>query len=82
MLFQEAVDFPHHLRARAGCDTPNAMWSQSISTASSLSPASPRAARGATIPSRRDQMARVGTGGLSVIRGIGGSSTVWPATHS
>ncbi len=38
----------------------------------------PRAALGATIPSRRDHKASVGTGGLSVARGNGGSLTSWP----
>jgi pimeloyl-ACP methyl ester carboxylesterase len=42
----------------------------------------PRAARGAISPSLRDQRARCGTGGLSVIRGSGGASTLCPATRS
>ena len=58
------------------------MWLASISTERSVSSGVPRAAAGATIPSRRDQIASVGTGGLSVILGNGGSSTLCPATHS
>ena len=42
----------------------------------------PRAALGATIPSRRDQKASVGTGGLPSPRGNGGSLTSWPAIRS
>ena len=42
----------------------------------------PRAALGATIPSRRDQKASVGTGGFSGMRGTAARSTSWPATRS
>jgi hypothetical protein len=55
---------------------------QSNSTALSVSSGAPRAAAGAMMPSLRDQKARVGTGGLLLIRSIGGWSTGWPATHS
>ena len=54
------------------------MCVQSSSTALSRSCSSPRAERGAISPSLRDQNASCGTGGLSVTRGIGGSSTLWP----
>src|SRR5438552_11262951 len=57
-------------------DTPMLICVHLSSTALSRSCSKPRAERGATIPSRRDQRARCGTGGFSVIRGIGGSSTL------
>ena len=60
----------------ARAETPNAMCVQSSSTALSRSCSSPRAERGAISPSLRDQKASCGTGGLSVTRGIGGSSTL------
>src|SRR6478672_7686680 len=63
-------------------ETPKAMCVQSSSTALSRSLSSPRADRGAISPSLRDQSARVGTGGLSVIRGNGGLSTLCPAISS
>ena len=75
------VDFTHHVPRRP-CRHSERHWVQSSSTSSSRSSSSPRAARGAIRPSRRDHSARCGTGGFSVILGIGGSSTLCPAIHS
>ena len=58
------------------------MWVELTSTALSRSASVPRADGAPTIPSRRDQIASVGTGGFSTLSGIGGSSTGCPATHS
>ena len=75
-------------RSRARCarvraaEMPNAMWwhvELDRLVALMLEPAR-RARRDDAVPPRPDR--EVGTGGLSVIRGIGGSSTWCPATHS
>ena len=52
-------------RNKVGRSTAKPVWRESTSTALSTSPAWPRAAAGATIPSRRDHKARLGTGGFS-----------------
>ena len=50
VLFQEPVDFAHHIAGPPARETPNAMCVQFSSTASSRSCSSPRAARGAIDP--------------------------------
>ena len=82
LLVQEPPDLADHLPRAAPPRRRTPCGVQSSSTALSRSCSSPRAERGAISPSRRDQNARCGTGGLSVMRGIGGSSTVCPATRS
>ena len=57
-LFQE-LSISRTTSRAARADTPNAMWVQSSSTSLSRSSSSPRAARGAMSPSRRDQMRQV-----------------------
>ena len=53
------------------------IWVQFSSIRTSLSPGNPQAARGATIPSRDDQMEIVGTGGLpDRVTSSGGASTL------
>ena len=69
------------MRLSAGRHSAKPMWWVSISIALSTSPRRPRAARGATIPSRRDHKAKVGTGGLPAPRANGGWLTSCPATH-
>ena len=72
-----------HRRARRPASTRRSMWLQSSSTAWSRSPRCPRADGGATIPSRaRPQSQRRHRRLVRRCRGIGGSSTGWPATRS
>ena len=82
MLFQEAVDFAHHLVGRPPRHAEGHMAAIQLDCLVALAFQAIGARAAATIPSLRDQIASVGTGGLSVMRGIGGSSTLCPATHS
>ena len=75
--FQEAVDFAHHLVGRVPRHRERHVAAVS-STSWSRSSVKPRAARGAMIPSRARPDRQVGTGGLSVTRGIGGVVDLMP----
>ena len=80
--FQEPVDFAHHILGRPARHSEGHVRAVELDflVALMLSSPAPLAVQSGHRAATRWRGA--GTGGLSVMRGSGGSSTLWPATRS